>query len=98
VLIAGIAAVLFIAGVSPIIVIILAALLGITILPAPKKKQDITVTKLPRPEKSFLFLLVMAVVFFVLLYLLQFDLFTLAATMAICSRSEAVMLHSPDVP
>lgn len=82
VLIAGIAAVLFIAGVSPVIVIVLAALLGIMILPAPDKKQEKTVTTLPRLEKSFLFLLVAAAVFFVLLYLLRLDLFTLAATMA----------------
>jgi chromate transporter len=82
VLIAGIAAVLFIAGVSPIIVIVLAALLGITLLPAPDKKQEITGTTLPRPEKSFLILIAGATFFFILLYLLQTDLFELAATMA----------------
>jgi hypothetical protein len=49
---AGIAAVLFIAGVHPIIVIALAALPGIIILPALGKAQEIPVTTLPRPEKS----------------------------------------------
>jgi len=82
VLIAGIAAVLFIAGMHPIIVIALAALLGITLLPTPDKKQEIPVTTLPRPEKSFVILLAAAVAFFVLLYFLQPDLFTLATTMA----------------
>lgn len=82
VLIAGTAAVLFLAGVHPIIVIALAALLGIILLPAPDKHQGIPVGNLPRPEKSFLILLAGAVVFFVLLYLLKPDLFTLAATMA----------------
>ena len=82
VLIAGIAAVLFIAGVHPIIVIALAALLGITLLPTPDKKQEIPVTTLPRPEKSFLMLLAGAAAFFVLLYFLQPDLFALASTMA----------------
>ena len=82
VLIAGIAAVLFIANVYPVIVIALAALLGIVLLPNPEKKQDIPVTSLPHPEKFFLMLLFIVVVFFVLLYLLQPNLFALAATMA----------------
>ncbi len=82
VLIAGVAAVLFIAGVHPILVIALAALLGIIILPTPDKKQDLPVKKLPRPENSFLILLAGAAVFFMLLYLLQPNLFTLANTMA----------------
>jgi chromate transporter len=82
VLIAGIAAVLFIAGVHPIIVIVLAALLGIVLLPAPDKKQEIPVGKFPRPEKSFLILLAIAGLFFVLLYFQKPDLFMLAATMA----------------
>jgi chromate transporter len=82
VLIAGIAAVLFIAGLHPIVVIVLAALLGITLLPSPDKKQEIPVTTLPHPEKSFLILLAGAAAFFVVLYLLQSDLFVLAATMA----------------
>ena len=81
-LIAGIAAVLFFASVHPVVVIALAALLGITLLPAPAKKQEIPVTTLPRPEKFFLMLLFIVVVFFVLLYLLQPNLFALAATMA----------------
>ncbi|MGA2122626.1 MAG: chromate efflux transporter [Methanoregula sp.] len=82
VLIAGIAAVLFIAGVSPVVVIVLAALLGITLLPVSDKKQEMPVTTFPRPEKSFLILLAIAAAFFILLYLLQSDLYTLAATMA----------------
>ncbi|MDD1701216.1 MAG: chromate efflux transporter [Methanoregula sp.] len=82
VLIAGIAAVLFIAGLHPVVVIVLAALLGITLLPTPDKKQEIPVTTLPRPEKSVLMLIFIAVVFFALLYLLQPDLFALATTMA----------------
>jgi chromate transporter len=82
VLLAGIAAVLFIVGVHPIIVIVLAALLGITLLPAPDKKQEIPAKTLPRPEKSFLILLAGAAAFFVLLFFVQADLFSLAATMA----------------
>lgn len=82
VLIAGIAAVLFIAGVHPIVVIVLAALLGIALLPSTDKKQEKPVTTLPRPEKSFLILLSVATAFFVLLNFLDSDLFTLATTMA----------------
>jgi chromate transporter len=82
ILIAGIAAVLFIAGLHPIIVIVLAALLGITLLPSPDKKQDTPVTTLPHPEKSFLILLAGAAAFFIVLFLLQSDLFALATTMA----------------
>ena len=82
VLIAGIAAVLFIAGLNPIVVIVLAALLGIALLPISDKKQTALVGPFPRPENSFFILLAVAVVFFVVLYLLQPDLFTLAATMA----------------
>lgn len=82
VLIAGIAAVLFIAGLNPIVVIVLAALLGIALLPISDKKQTAPVGPFPRPENSFFILLAVAVVFFVVLYLLQPDLFTLAATMA----------------
>jgi chromate transporter len=82
VLIAGIAAGLFLAGVSPILVILLAALLGIILLPATDKKQEKPVITLPYPEKSFLGMLAGAVVFFVLLYLLRPRLFELAATMA----------------
>jgi chromate transporter len=82
VLIAGIAAALFLIGVSPIIVIVIAALLGIAILPKPEKKQENPVTTFQRPEKSFLIMLTMAIAFFVLLYILQPDLFEIAATMA----------------
>ena len=82
VLIAGIAAVLFIAGLNPIAVIVLAALLGIVILPAPDKKPETPASALPRPEKSFLILLAGAGAFFLLLYFLNADFFTLAATMA----------------
>lgn len=82
VLIAGIAAGLFLAGVSPIIVIALAALLGITLLHAPDKKQEFPAGKLPLPEKSFLILLAGALAFFVVLLLFQPDLFSLATTMA----------------
>jgi chromate transporter len=82
VLIAGIAAVLFIAGLNPIIVIVLAALLGIVILPVPDEKQDAPAGAFPRPAPSFLILLGAAAAFFAVLYLLQRDLFTLAATMA----------------
>jgi chromate transporter len=82
VLIAGIAAALFLAGVSPIIVIVLAALLGIAILPKPDKKQENPVTTFQRPEKFFLIMLTVAIAFFVLLYILQPNLFEIAATMA----------------
>ena len=81
-LIAGIAAVLFIAGVHPIVVIVLAALLGIALLAVPDKKQEKPITTLPRPEKSFLILFTVAVAFFIVLYFLETDLFALAATMA----------------
>jgi chromate transporter len=69
-------------GLHPIIVILLAAILGIIILPQPDKKQETSVTTLPLPEKSFLILLTLAVAFFVLLYFLQYNLYTLATTMA----------------
>jgi len=82
VLIAGIASVLFIANVYPVIVIALAALLGILLLPDPEKKQDIPATRLSAPERSFLILLFIALVFFATLYILQTELFVLAATMA----------------
>jgi chromate transporter len=82
VLIAGIAAVLFIMSVHPIIVIVLAAILGIIILPQPDKKQETAVTTLLLPEKSFLILLILAVAFFILLYFLQYNLYTIATTMA----------------
>jgi chromate transporter len=81
-LIAGIAAVLFIAGVHPVFVITLAALLGILILPIPDNKQETPTSPLPRPEKFFLVLLAGAVVFFLVLYFLTPGLFSLAATMA----------------
>ncbi|NTW92408.1 MAG: chromate efflux transporter [Methanoregulaceae archaeon] len=82
VIIAGTAAVLLLAGVHPIIVIALAAVLGITLLPAPDKKQEIPSGAHPRLEKSFFILLSGAVIFFMLLFFLQPDLFTLATTMA----------------
>jgi chromate transporter len=82
ILIAGIAAVLFIVGVHPIVVIVLAALLGIALLPAPDNKQEIPVGKFPRPEKSFFILLAATLAFFAGLYLTQPSLFVLATTMA----------------
>jgi chromate transporter len=82
VLVAGIAAVLFVAGLHPILVIALAALLGIIILPRPDGKQEPPAATLPFPEKSFLILLAGAAAFFLVLYLLQSNLFALAATMA----------------
>jgi len=80
--IAGIAAVLFIVGINPIFVILLAALLGIALLPAPDKKQETPVIPFPRPETSFFILFAGAWIFFILLYFLKPELFTLAATMA----------------
>jgi chromate transporter len=82
VLIAGTAAVLFLAGVHPIIVIALAAILGITVLPVPDKKLDISVTTPPHLEKSFFILLAGAVIFFAGLFFLLPELFILANTMA----------------
>ncbi len=82
VLIAGIAAVLFFAGIHPVIVIVLAALLGILLLPATGKPRDTQVATLPRPQLSFLIMLALAAAFFVLLYFLQYHLYDLAATMA----------------
>ena len=66
-LIAGIAAVLFIAGLNPIVVIVLAALLGIALLPVPEKKQDAPLGRFPRPENSFFILIAVAAIFFVVL-------------------------------
>lgn len=82
VLLAGIAALLFSAGVHPIIVIVLAALLGITLLPIPDKKQESPAATPLHTEKSFLILSAVAAVFFILLYVFQPDFFVLAATMA----------------
>ena len=81
VLLAGFAAMLFLAGVHPIIVIVLAALLGIALLPIPEKKQE---TSVPTPQHtgSFLVLFAVAAVFFLVLFFFQPDLFALAATMA----------------
>ena len=81
VLVAGIAATLFLAGVHPIIVIVLAALLGIALLPIPEKKQE-TSAPIPPHTGSFLVLFTMAAVFFLVLFFFQTDLFALAATMA----------------
>jgi chromate transporter len=82
VLIAGTAALLFIAGVHPIVVIVLAALLGIALLPGPDKKEEIPPGNFPRPEKSFLILLAAAGAFFIVLYFLDAGLFSLGAAMA----------------
>ena len=64
VLIAGIAAVLFIANVHPVIVIALSALLGILLLPNPDKKQDIPVTKASFTGKIFSYFALRCVSFF----------------------------------
>jgi chromate transporter len=82
VLIAVIAALLFMAGVNPVIVIILAGLLGIAILPASDRKPEMSPALPPGPEKSFLVLLMCAAVFFLLLLLFFPNLFDLAFTMA----------------
>ena len=81
VLLAGIAAMLFLAGVHPLIVIVLAALLGIALLPVPEKKQE---TSAPTPPHtgSFLILFAVAALFFLVLFFFQPDLFALATTMA----------------
>jgi chromate transporter len=81
-LIAGIAAALFITGIPPVIVIILAALAGIAVLPAPDPEPEMPAENLMRPEKSFLVLLMSAAVFFLLLFLIFPNLFDLAFTMA----------------
>jgi chromate transporter len=82
VFIAGTAAALFIAGVNPIFVIILAALLGILLLPGSGTEQEIPATTMPLPEKPFLLLLTGTGAFFGLLFIFNPDLFDLAATMA----------------
>jgi len=83
VVIAGIAAALFFAGLHPIVVIALAALLGLTLLLLPADKtQENQFSQFPHPEISFLILLSLVLVFFVVLYLIRPDLFTLATTMA----------------
>jgi chromate transporter len=81
-LIAGIAAALFIAGVHPVGVIALAALLGITILPTPVKKPEAPATQLPYPGRAFLILIAVSAAFFLLLFFASPDLFSLAVTMA----------------
>jgi chromate transporter len=82
VLIAGSAAALFIAGLHPVVVIILAALLGIAILPAPDRNPETSPRQIQRPEKSFPVLLISSGVFFLLLFLFFPPLFDLAFTMA----------------
>jgi chromate transporter len=81
-LIAGIAAALFIAGVHPVAVIALAALLGIAILPTPDKKPEEPAAQPPYPGHAFLVLVAASAAFFLLLFFLRPDLFSLAATMA----------------
>lgn len=80
--IAGIAAALFIAGVHPVAVIALAALLGVAILPTPDQKPNEPATHLPYPGHAFLILVAASAAFFLLLFFLRPDLFSLAATMA----------------
>jgi chromate transporter len=82
VLIAGIAAVLFLAGVHPIIVIVLAAVLGIAVLPLQEKKEGSLIAMHPHLDRSFFILLAAAIVFFLVLFLTAPDLFVLATTMA----------------
>jgi chromate transporter len=82
ILVAAIAAVLFMVGVHPVIVIILAGLLGIVILPASDRKTEMPVALSPGPENSFIILLTLAGVFFLLLFLFLPPLFDLASTMA----------------
>jgi chromate transporter len=82
VLVAAIAAVLFMVGVHPVIVIVLAGLLGIIILPASDRKTELPVALSPGPENSFIILLALAGVFFLLLFLFLPPLFDLASTMA----------------
>jgi len=82
ILVAAIAAVLFMVGVHPVIVIILAGLLGIVILPASDRKTEMPVALSPGPENSFIILLTLAGVFFLLLFLFLPALFDLASTMA----------------
>jgi chromate transporter len=81
-LIAGIAAALFIAGVHPVVVIALAAVLGITILPTPDKRPEAPATPLPYPGRAFLILVAISATFFLLLFFASPNLFSLAATMA----------------
>jgi chromate transporter len=82
VLIAGVSAALFLAGVHPVLVIALAALLGIAVLPAPEKGPGAAATPPPRLERSFFILLAGAVIFFLVLFVLSPGLFVLATTMA----------------
>lgn len=82
VLIAVIAAALFIAGVHPVAVIALAGLLGITILPAPEKGPEAPAPPLPHPGWAFLILVGVSAAFFLLLFFASPELFSLAATMA----------------
>lgn len=79
--IAGIAAALFLAGMHPVMVIVLAALLGITFLPVPEKKPA-SATMVRHPERSVLVLLGGAALFFLALFFFQPGLFGLAVTMA----------------
>jgi len=81
VLLAGIAAGLFLLGFHPIIVIVLAAILGIFVLPRPGKKEDLSITSRPKLPMSFFILLALAITYFVVLYFVRPDLFSLAETM-----------------
>jgi chromate transporter len=82
VIIAGIAAVLFIAGLHPIIVIAIAAIIGISFLLPPIEKQAHFDEKIVYSNRSFFILLTCAVVFFILIFIVDPELFTLASTMS----------------
>lgn len=79
---ASVAALLFLRGISPILVIILAALCGILIYKdLPMKKTTATPKQKIHTRRAVLLILVIVLACFCLLYLLQRELFDLAALM-----------------
>ncbi len=83
VIIAGVAAALFGLGVNPIFVILLAAFTGLVLVEnkSQSTRSSVDPNRTPHSARPVLFLLTAAVIWFLLLFLLQPTLFDLAALM-----------------
>ncbi len=83
VIIAGVAAALFGLGVNPIVVILLAAFTGLVLVEnkSQSTRSSVDLNRTPHSVRPLLFLLTVAVIWFLLLFLLQPMLFDLAALM-----------------
>lgn len=80
--VAGLAAILYLFGVHPIIVIVLAALLGLVLLyDISPQQQTPCAQPVHGPKTVYFSLIVLVGVFFSLLYVFQRPLFELAAVM-----------------